>query len=37
VLAHFDPTFTREDFVEVILNNSWPESAIGGALPCGHG
>jgi hypothetical protein len=25
VLAHFDPTFTREDFVEVILNNSWPE------------
>jgi HD superfamily phosphodiesterase len=25
VLAHFDPTFVREDFVEVILNNSWPE------------
>ena len=25
VLAHFDPTFVRDDFVEVILNNSWPE------------
>jgi hypothetical protein len=25
VLAHFDPTFVREDFVDVILNNSWPE------------
>jgi hypothetical protein len=25
VLEHFDPTFVREDFVEVILNNSWPE------------
>jgi HD domain len=25
VLVHFDPTFVREDFVEVILNNSWPE------------
>jgi hypothetical protein len=25
VLAHFDPTFVRDDFVEVIVNNSWPE------------
>src|SRR6202035_6097607 len=25
VLAHFDPTFVRENFVEVILNNTWPE------------
>ncbi|MCT7659744.1 HD domain-containing protein [Mycobacterium deserti] len=25
VLAHFDPDFVREDFVEVILNNGWPE------------
>lgn len=25
VLAHFDPTFVRDDFVETILNNSWPE------------
>jgi HD superfamily phosphodiesterase len=25
VLAHFDPTFVRDDFVEVILNNGWPE------------
>jgi hypothetical protein len=25
VLAHFDPTFVRQDFVDVILNNSWPE------------
>jgi HD domain len=25
VLAHFDPSFVREDFVEIILNNSWPE------------
>ncbi|AGB23156.1 HD-GYP domain-containing protein [Mycobacterium sp. JS623] len=25
VLAHFDPTFVREDFVEIIVNNSWPE------------
>ncbi|OBB14938.1 diguanylate cyclase [Mycobacteriaceae bacterium 1482268.1] len=25
VLAHFDPTFQRQDFVDVILNNSWPE------------
>ena len=25
VLAHFDPTFVREDFVDIILNNSWPE------------
>jgi HD superfamily phosphodiesterase len=25
VLAHFDPSFVRDDFVEVINNNSWPE------------
>lgn len=25
VLAHFDPRFVREDFVDIILNNSWPE------------
>ena len=25
VLAHYDPTFVREDFVEVILNSNWPE------------
>ncbi|MEW2484395.1 HD domain-containing protein [Mycobacterium sp. NPDC051198] len=25
VLAHFDDTFVREDFVEVILANKWPE------------
>jgi HD superfamily phosphodiesterase len=25
VLAHFDPSFVREDFVEIIHNNSWPE------------
>jgi hypothetical protein len=25
VLAHFDPTFVRDDFVETIANNSWPE------------
>ncbi|OBG60051.1 HD domain-containing protein [Mycobacterium sp. E3339] len=25
VLAHFDPTFERVDFVDKILNNSWPE------------
>ena len=25
VLAHFDPSFVRDDFVDVILNNSWPE------------
>jgi hypothetical protein len=25
VLEHFDPTFVRDDFVEIILNNSWPE------------
>jgi hypothetical protein len=24
-LAHFDPTFVRQDFVDLILNNSWPE------------
>lgn len=25
VLAHFDPTFTRDNFVDIILNNTWPE------------
>ncbi|OBH83548.1 HD domain-containing protein [Mycobacterium scrofulaceum] len=25
VLAHFDPAFERVDFVDKILNNSWPE------------
>jgi hypothetical protein len=25
VLTHFDDTYTRGDFVEVILSNSWPE------------
>ena len=25
VLSHFDDSFVREDFVEVIRNNSWPE------------
>jgi hypothetical protein len=25
VLAHFDPTFVREDFVQVILDNGWSE------------
>jgi hypothetical protein len=25
VLAHFDPSFVRDDFVTTIFNNSWPE------------
>jgi HD superfamily phosphodiesterase len=25
VLAYFDRSFVRDDFVEIILNNSWPE------------
>ena len=25
VLAHFDPAFTRDNFVDIILNNTWPE------------
>ncbi|KMO75287.1 MAG: HD domain-containing protein [Mycolicibacterium rufum] len=25
VLAHFDPTFERVDFVDLILHNTWPE------------
>lgn len=25
VLAHFDPSFVRDDFVETILHSSWPE------------
>jgi hypothetical protein len=25
VLQHFDPTFVRDDFVDIIVNNTWPE------------
>lgn len=25
VLAHYDPTFVRDDFVEIILGSKWPE------------
>jgi hypothetical protein len=25
VLQHFDPTFVRDNFVDIILNNTWPE------------
>jgi hypothetical protein len=25
VLAHYDSSFVRDDFVEIILNSSWPE------------
>ncbi|MEE6260775.1 HD domain-containing protein [Plantactinospora sonchi] len=25
VLAHFDPTFVRDDFVKIILGSDWPE------------
>jgi hypothetical protein len=25
VMAHFDPTFARDDFAQIILNNAWPE------------
>ncbi|OBI22395.1 diguanylate cyclase [Mycobacterium sp. E2327] len=25
VLAHFDPTFARDNFVDIILGNTWPE------------
>ncbi len=25
VLEHFDPSFVRDDFVDIILKNSWPE------------
>jgi hypothetical protein len=25
VLEHFDPNFVRDDFVEIIRNNTWPE------------
>ncbi|BBZ13640.1 HD domain-containing protein [Mycobacterium branderi] len=25
VLAHFDPAFIRDNFVDIILNSSWPE------------
>jgi hypothetical protein len=25
VMAHFDPTFVRDDFAKIILNNGWPE------------
>jgi hypothetical protein len=25
VLQHYDPTFVRDDFVDIVLNSSWPE------------
>jgi len=25
VLQHYDPSFVRDDFVDIILNNTWPE------------
>ena len=25
VLEHFDPTFVRDNFVDTILNSTWPE------------
>jgi hypothetical protein len=25
VLAHYDPTFVRDDFVDIILASDWPE------------
>jgi hypothetical protein len=25
VLQRFDPTFVHDDFVDIILNNTWPE------------
>jgi hypothetical protein len=25
VLAHFDPSFTRTNFVDIIQDNVWPE------------
>jgi hypothetical protein len=25
VLEHYDPTFVRDDFVDMVLNNTWPE------------
>jgi HD domain len=25
VLQHFDPAFVRDDFVDIIVNNTWPE------------
>ncbi|HZA12225.1 MAG TPA: diguanylate cyclase, partial [Mycobacterium sp.] len=25
VLEHFDPSFVRDDFVDIIRTNSWPE------------
>ena len=25
VLQHYDPTFVRDDFVEMVLNSGWPE------------
>jgi hypothetical protein len=25
VLQHFDESFVRDNFVQIILNNSWPE------------
>jgi hypothetical protein len=25
VLQHYDPTFVRDDFVDIVLNSAWPE------------
>ena len=25
VLQHYDPTFVRDDFVDMVLDNTWPE------------
>jgi len=25
VLQHFDPAFVRDNFVNIILDNTWPE------------
>lgn len=25
VLQHYDPTFVRDDFVDIVLNSTWPE------------
>jgi hypothetical protein len=25
VIAHFDPSFQREDFARIILGSAWPE------------
>jgi hypothetical protein len=26
VLQHYDPTFVRDDFVDIVLNSTWPDS-----------